>query len=51
MTNTEKTFADRLGRGRLMLAAVELFVPPFAPTDEDISGGSEEALTVKGIPV
>ena len=33
MPISEKTFADRLGRGREMHAAIALFAPPFAPAD------------------
>ncbi len=37
MPNTEKTFADRLGRGSRLLSAVELFEPDFAPADVDLA--------------
>ncbi len=37
MTNSEKTFADRLGRGSRLLSAVELFEPDFAPADPDLA--------------
>ncbi len=40
MTISEKTFADRLGRGSRLLSAVELFEPDFAPADVDLAPAS-----------
>jgi len=40
MSNSEKTFADRLGRGSRLLSAVELFEPAFAPADADLAPAS-----------
>lgn len=36
MPISEKTFADRLQRGRVMQAAIALFSPPFAPADASL---------------
>lgn len=36
MPNTERTFADRLGRAKLLLSAIEDFTPAFAPAAPDL---------------
>jgi len=37
MANTEKTFADRLGRADQMVAAITAATPAFAPADADVT--------------
>jgi hypothetical protein len=43
-SNTEKSFADRLNRARLMHTRIDSFAPPFTPVDTDIAVGAFETF-------
>ena len=44
MPVSEKSFADRLGRGRLMQAAIAVFDPPFVPAEASLEEAAFETF-------